>query len=148
MKHFILTVWYSIIALTLAFTFNLLSCGWDDPCYRNFGVHTTNIVQIDRAEIKYDTLYSNQTEEVLLWGTVGTNSGYTFKGIEAVRYLSSLDLTVWNSLDIPCGTTTKDTLLKLTGYTYYITPPLTTGTNSVKVHQPNGSAITLFFFVR
>jgi hypothetical protein len=139
---------YSFFSLIIIYIVNTFSCGWNDPCYRNFGVHTTNIVRIDQAELTRDTLYSTETESVKLWGTIGNNSGYTFKGIEVIRFSNSIDMTVWNSLDIPCGTTTTDTLLQLTGYAYNITPPLTQGANTVIIHQPDGGTITLNYFVR
>ena len=136
-----------LLIIVLNFIF-LPSCGWDDPCYRNFGVHTTNKVTVDRADLYDDTIFSTETQGVLLWATVGTNSGYAFKGLEVIRNTNTVDITVWNSLDIPCGEKTTDTTIALSGYIYNISPPHTAGYNSVVIHQPDGSTLTRNYFVR
>lgn len=123
------------------------SCGWDDPCYRNLGVHTTNVVRVDRIALSKDTLTSNETLEVYFWDTVGTSKCYKFSGFEVTKSQNKTDFTVWNSFDQPCGTVCADSLLVMRGYTYRITPPLSAGINYVVVHQPNGSTITETYFV-
>jgi len=138
----------SLFALILTYMINLSSCGWDDPCYRNFGVHETHAVTIDRAELSRDSLYPSETQTVKLWGTIGTNSGYSFKGLEVIRNTNTIDITAWKNLDIPCGTTPKDTVLSLSGYAYSIRPPLTQGNNTVIIHGPEGGTIIKTFFVR
>jgi len=145
-KQIIKITKYSIIALLLFNIVNFSSC--DGDCYRNFGIHTTNKVMIDRVELTRDTLYTSETQGVKLWGTIGTNSGYKFNGLEVIRNTYSVDITAWNSLDIPCGTKTTDTLLVLSGYVYNINPPQTQGSNSVNIHQPDGSVTTRTYFVR
>jgi len=137
-----------LIILVSANMISISSCGWDDPCYRNFGVHETYAVTIDRAELSRDSLYSSETQTVKLWGTIGTNSGYSFKGLEVIRNTNTVDITAWKNLDIPCGQTPKDTVLSLSGYAYNITPPLTQGNNTVIIHGPEGGTIIKTFFVR
>lgn len=142
------TAYAAIFLLIVLNVIFLPSCGWDDPCYRNLGVHTTNKVQVDRAGLYDDTIFSTETQGALLWATIGTNSGYTFKGLEVIRNTNTVDITVWNSLDIPCGEKTRDTTIALNGYIYNINPPHTAGNNSVIIHQPDGSTITRNYFVR
>ena len=146
-KQILIIAKYSIIVLGLIIVINLPSCDFS-PCYRNLGTHTTNTVKVDRVELTRDTLSSNETEQVRLWDTIGTNSGYTFKGFQVARNGNSIELTLRNALDINCGATVKDTLLIMSNYAYIITPPLTTGPNIVTVHQPDGSSINRYFFVR
>mgnify|MGYP003428840525 CR=1 FL=1 len=141
----IITITFVVVSVYMIY---LSSCGWDDPCYRNFGVHTTNAITIDRAELSRDSLYPSETQTVRLWGTIGNNSGYTFKGLEVIRNGTAIDITAWNNLDIPCGEKTRDTVLSLNAYPYNITPPLTQGNNTVTIHGPQGGTIVKTFFVR
>jgi hypothetical protein len=142
------TLKYAIVIIIIYSFCKFPGCGWNDPCYRNFGTHTTNTIKVDRVLLTLDTLVSTQTEGVRMWDTVGTNSGYTFKGIQVIRSANLIDLTLNNALDIDCGATVKDTIIVMNDYIYNITPPLSQGTNTVTVHQPDGGVINRYFYVR
>ena len=139
---------YFAIVIAFITIYKITGCGWNDPCYRNLGTHTTNIIRVDQALLTRDTLNSNETQSVRLWDTIGTNSGYTFKGIQMTRSQNEIGLTLNNALDINCGATVKDTIMVMTGYIYNISPPFNHGTYIVTIHQPDGGVLNKSFYVR
>ncbi len=127
---------YAVIWLAILSVFALLvSCTKttevDEPAISYF------VVKVDSISVP-DTLSHSDTLRIKFYGTIGSNSNYSFDHVEAQKTPSSVDLKVWGKYVANDGA--YDVVSFLDGVEYKVSL-LYPGQYDISVHQPDSSVL-------
>ena len=107
------------------------------PQWENAGVHQVRVFQMNVAE----TIASDDTLSILLWGDTRPSGRLTPSKIEAVRESMEIGLTVWAEVERWVGSGTMPPYDNTIQCDYLALPPFDAGHFRVVIHQPDGSQL-------
>lgn len=116
----------------------LVSCsGSTGPQWEDAGIHQVRVFRLDVEE----TIASDDTLSILLWGDTQPSGRLSLSEIEAVRESSGLELTVWAEVERWVGSGTVPPYDNTIRCNYQASPPFNAGNFRLVIHQPDGSQL-------
>ena len=107
------------------------------PQWEYAGVHQVRVFQLDVDE----TIASDDTLSILLWGDTRPSGRLSLSKIEAVRDSMEIRLTVWAEVERWIGSGTMPPYDDTVHCNYQALPPFDAGRFRIVIHQPDGSQL-------
>ncbi len=107
------------------------------PQWENAGVQQVRVIQLNVPE----TIASDDTLSILLWGDTRPSGRLSLSKIEAVRDSMEIGLTVWAEVERWVGSGTMPPYDTTIQCDYQALPPFDAGHFRLVIHQPDGSQL-------
>lgn len=106
-------------------------------------------VKVDLAIFQKDTVSSSESLKIFFWGNIGSDSCHSFGYFQASSSAHQTDIVVYGALKkIWCSEPVCNPAnINLNGVSYTISS-LVAGPYTVVIHQPDGSTLTKYAYVR
>jgi hypothetical protein len=113
------------------------------PQWEHAGVHQVRVFQLNVAE----TIATDDTLSIQLWGDTQPSGRLSLSKIEAVRESTEIGLTVWAEVERWVGSGTMPPYDNTIQCDYQVMPPFDAGQFRLEIHQPDGSQLADSVFV-